>query len=47
MPNTPHHETEDYAGHLHKNFGKYHPVHNPDVPEEQPVEEKVEEGKTE
>ena len=46
MPNTPHHETEDYAGHLHKNFNVPHPVHNPE-PAEEPVEEKVEEGKTE
>jgi hypothetical protein len=42
MPNIPFHEHEDYTGHLHKNFNVPHPVHSPEVPEEQPVEENKE-----
>ena len=39
MANIPHHEREDYDGSLHRSWGKYHPVHNPDVPQEQPAEQ--------
>ena len=41
MPNTLYYETEDYIGHLHKNFNMAQPVYNPDVSEEK------QEGKTE